>query len=602
MCGIFGYIGSDNGIDYTLKALHLMEYRGYDSAGIAFEENDGFTIIKTVGKVSELEKSVDRYISQRGSSKTLGHTRWATHGIPCENNAHPHRSNDGSIVIVHNGIIENYQELRKELIQHGYSFISDTDTEVFVNYIEYIAKKGYDIKQAFIRALENIQGAFAVAIMSMYDRDAIYAVRKGAPLLLGIGESEYFLSSDICAFLEHTNRVIFLDENEFVTLREDGYVIEDLVTQNKVDKSIEDIDLDIQAAQKQGYTHYMLKEIYEQPEVIEQSLLGKFSGDKILLPHFPSYIPRRIHIIACGTSYYAGLWGKYVIEEIAGIPVEVEIASEFRYRKKVIEQDVLVVAITQSGETADTVAGIQIARELGCKTMAICNVVGSTITRMVDTVLYTQAGPEISVASTKAMTSQMIALICMSLHYASDTTSSKYQECIYGLRHLADTVREILPLTEKIAMQYAQLCKDKKSFFYLGRGYCYPLALEGALKLKELTYIHAEGYPAGEMKHGPIALVEKNLMSIVLLFDDEFGKKTQSAISEIQAREGQVIAIAPVGVMTTADFEWHVPKTVDILQSFIFLPVLQLFSYSIACLLDRNVDMPRNLAKSVTVE
>lgn len=602
MCGIFGYIGSDNGIDYTLKALQLMEYRGYDSAGIVFEENEVFTVIKTVGRVDELKKNVYKQVANKTSSKALGHTRWATHGTPCEKNAHPHQSNDGTIVMVHNGIIENYQELKEELLTHGYSFISDTDTEVFVNYIEWIAREGYSLKQAFMQALQKVKGAFAVAIMSTREPDSIYAMRRGAPLLLGIGDNEYFLASDICGFLQHTNTVIYLDENELVTLRDKQYLIENLYTQEKIHKVAEHTNLDMQSAQKQGYAHYMLKEIYEQPEVIEQSLLGKIVDSKVSLPHLPKEAPSRIHIIACGTSYYAGLWGKYAIEEIAGIPVEVEIASEFRYRKKAIAPDTVVLAITQSGETADTVAGIKIARELGCKTIAICNVVGSTITRMVDTVLYTQAGPEISVASTKAMTSQMIALLCIALHYTCDTTSTRYQEYIYGLQHLSSIVREILPSTEQVAKQYAELCKDKKSFFYLGRGYCYPLALEGALKLKELTYIHAEGYAAGEMKHGPIALVEKSLMTIVLLFDDEFGEKTQSAIAEIQAREGQVIAIAPYGLATSADFEWHLPKTVDILQSFIVLPALQLLSYSIACLLERNVDMPRNLAKSVTVE
>ncbi|MDE7469529.1 MAG: glutamine--fructose-6-phosphate transaminase (isomerizing) [Desulfovibrionaceae bacterium] len=602
MCGIFGYIGSDNGIHYTLEALQLMEYRGYDSAGIVFEEEKAFTLIKTVGKVAELKKTVNTRVANTTSSKALGHTRWATHGIPCEKNAHPHQSNDGSVVIVHNGIIENYQELRTELVAEGYSFISDTDTEILVNYIEYMAQKEGGIKQGLVRALQHVKGAFAIALMSTRDTSSIYAMRRGAPLLLGIGKGEYFLASDMCAFLQHTNDVIFLDENELVTLHDTEYSIESLYTGERIDKSIESVDFDIQSAQKQGYAHYMLKEIYEQPDVIEQSLIGKLSDGKIVLSHLPKEQPPRIHIIACGTSYYAGLWGKYAIEELAGIPVEVEIASEFRYRKKALDKNTLVLAITQSGETADTVAGCAIARELGCKTMAICNVVGSTITRMVDTVLYTQAGPEISVASTKAMTSQMIALLCIALHYSSNRESEQYREYIGGLQHLASTVRDILPQTEKIARQYAELCKDKKSFFYLGRGYCYPLALEGALKLKELTYIHAEGYPAGEMKHGPIALVEKSLMTIALLFDDEFGEKTQSAISEIQAREGQVIAIAPLGLVTTADFEWHLPKTVDLLQSFIMLPALQLLSYSIACLLDRNVDMPRNLAKSVTVE
>lgn len=602
MCGIFGYIGSDNGIQYTLTALQLMEYRGYDSAGIVFEEQDMFTVIKTVGKVADLERNVKKRTSTLVSSKALGHTRWATHGIPSEKNAHPHQSNDGTIVMVHNGIIENHHELKNELCNHGYTFISDTDTEIFVNYIEYLVAQEGGIKNALLRALQRVKGAFAIALMSTHESDAIYAMRRGAPLLLGIGENEYFLASDMCAFLQHTKDVIFLDEDELVTLKQRGYIIEDIYTQRVIEKPIEKITLDIHAAQKQGYAHYMLKEIYEQPEVIEKTLLGKLVNDKIVLSEMPSLPPKRMYIIACGTSYYAGLWGKYVIEELAGISVEVEIASEFRYRHREISKDTLILAITQSGETADTVAGITLARSMGYTTMAICNVVGSTITRLVDTVIYTQAGPEISVASTKAMTSQMVALLSIALHYAKDKESTRYKECIDSLQQLPSVVRDILPMTEKIAKQYAELCRDKKSFFYLGRGYCYPLALEGALKLKELSYIHAEGYASGEIKHGPIALVEKSLMSIVIVFDDEFGEKTQSAIAEIRAREGQVIAIAPIGIATTADFEWHLPKTVNILQSFIVLPALQLFSYALACLLQHDVDMPRNLAKSVTVE
>lgn len=602
MCGIFGYIGSHNSIEYTLSALELMEYRGYDSAGIVFQESESFTIIKTVGKVAQLRKNIASHSKNNESTKALGHTRWATHGVPSEENAHPHVSNDGSIVMVHNGIIENYNELREELLSEGYSFSSETDTEIFVNYIEYIGKNSSSIKEAFVRVLGKVKGAFSVAIMSTKESDRIYAVRRGAPLVLGIGKGEYFLASDICAFLHHTKDVIFLDEDELVILKNDSYTIEECFTEKRIEKAIEHISWDIQAAQKQGYAHYMVKEIYEQPDVIEQSLLGKISKNKVFLKELSSLSFKRIHIIACGTSYYAGLWGKYVIEELSGIPVEVEIASEFRYRVKAIEADTLILAITQSGETADTVAGITIAKELGCQTVAICNVVGSSITRIVDTILYTQAGPEISVASTKAMTSQMIVLLSIALHYASNQESEEYKEYIKGLQNISSTIRSSLGAIEKVAQQYAQLCKEKKSFFYLGRGLCYPLALEGALKLKELTYIHAEGYPAGEMKHGPIALVERSLMTIVLLFDDEFGKKTQSAIAEIQAREGQVIAIMPIGLSTTADFEWHLPKTRGVLQSFIILPALQLFSYTVACLLEHNVDMPRNLAKSVTVE
>lgn len=605
MCGIFGYKGKGDGIALTVSALHAMEYRGYDSAGIAFFEDDSIHVVKRAGKVSALEEAVDVLFEKRQKSVSvaIGHTRWATHGVPSDVNAHPHVSNNGSIAIVHNGIIENFVTLKHELIEAGYSFLSETDTEVFCNYIEYKTRSCATIEDAIKSAVRAAQGAYSIAVL--YDKmpDTVYAVRRGAPLMLGVGEDGFSIASDVCALLPHTRTVMYLEDDTFVAITSTGCALTNCNTGAVLPICTEQIAWNMQDAQKKGYPHYMLKEIYEQPEVIESCMRGRVSGNTITIAELATLKkPKRLHIIACGTSYYAGLWGKYVIEKYAGIATEVEIASEYRYREVAMQEDTYVVAISQSGETADTLASAKKAKEQGYPLITLCNVMASSLTHIADYSILTQAGPEISVASTKAMTSQMLLLLYIALYWHKEESEPTVVRYIQALQQLPAIVADALPSMEKTAKYYAQRCAHYQHFFYLGRGTSYPLALEGALKLKELSYLHAEGYPAGEMKHGPIALIEDSLMTFALVTNDECGTKIQSAIAEIQARCGKVIAIGSNVTPSLGDDQWNIPTAYGDLESFIILPALQLFSYAFATLLGNNVDMPRNLAKSVTVE
>ncbi|MGL4721857.1 MAG: glutamine--fructose-6-phosphate transaminase (isomerizing) [Desulfovibrionaceae bacterium] len=606
MCGIFGYVGYRAAIPLVMEGLHFLEYRGYDSAGIVFEDRGELLVIKSLGKVSLLDEKLNKYPSFLANT-ALGHTRWATHGVPSENNAHPHKSNSSKLAIVHNGIIENYQELKEELLKAGYIFFSETDTEILVNYIEYrMMQENLSLQEALKKVLRRLCGTYAFAIMSIDEPRTIYAARVGAPLTMGIGIKEYFLASDVSAFLQYTKDVIFIEEGELLCIKEQEYTVIDLKTDNMLNKTVEHISWDIQSAKKGGFKHYMLKEIYEQPHVIKECCTGRVFENIITIPEIEdTALPESIYIIACGTSYYAALWAKYILEDIAGIHTEVEVASEFRYRKRAVGTSTTVIAISQSGETADTLAALRIAKEENLYTIALCNVIGSSLAREADTVIYTQAGPEISVASTKAMMSQMLVIFLMSLVWAKKKGAieknilEKYIEEIKRMPSLLESALESMQRrSEELAMQFAHV----KSFFYLGRDIAYPLVLEGALKLKELSYIHAEGYPAGEMKHGPIALIDSALPTLVLLFDDMLISKMKATVEEIQARRGSVIAIVPDSITIEAEHLWYIPEAFGVMQSFIALPAMQLLSYSMAVYLGHDVDQPRNLAKSVTVE
>lgn len=539
----------------------------------------------------------------------MGHTRWATHGVPAERNAHPHASNDGRLAIVHNGIIENYQELKEELLQKGYVFHSETDTEVLVNLIADCHKQEADLLKAFAAALRRAHGAYAVCLMSREYPGEIWAARMSAPLIFGIGTGEHFVASDIPAFLPYTRTVVFLEDGEIVHATNSEYEILSLADLSPVEHEPQTIQWDMQAAQKGGYRHFMLKEIFEQPQVIVDGLSGRLNAarDTVLLPELDALpVPRRLHIVACGTSYHSGLWARHLIEPWAKVPVQLEIASEFRYRESLpLDKDDMVLVISQSGETADTLAALRIAREHGVPVLGLCNVVGSSIARESSAVIYTQAGPEISVASTKAMCSQMLMLALVALYWGGrqgimDTAARARQIAL--LESLPSQLDAALPAMHEKARQLARAYAQARNFFYLGRGHCYPLALEGALKLKELSYIHAEGYAAGEMKHGPIALIDPAFPTFALALGDALFPKVKSNIVEVQARQGKVIALTNPGMDLAVDDVWEIPALPAPLAGFMALPAMQLFSYEMADYLGKDVDQPRNLAKSVTVE
>ena len=606
MCGIIGYTGHRPGVPVVVEGLRRLEYRGYDSAGVAFGLKGELAVIRAKGKLAALEEKL-AHEPVTFATTAMGHTRWATHGEPAERNAHPHRSNDGSLAIVHNGIIENFQEIKAELLGKGYVFHSETETEVLVNLIAECRKSEPDLLKAFAAALRQAHGAYAVCLMDRDDPETLLAARMSAPLIFGIGTGEHFVASDIPAFLPYTRQVVFLEDGDIVRCNAGGYAIMRLEDLAPVRHPVQTITWDMQAAQKGGYRHFMLKEIFEQPRVITDGLSGRVQEGSVCLPELDALpVPERLHIVACGTSYHSGLWGRHLLENWARIPVQVEIASEFRYRDSLLlGKGDMVLVISQSGETADTLAALRIAREKGVPVLGLCNVVGSSIAREASAVILTQAGPEISVASTKAMCSQMLMLALMALYWGqrnhAGMAESRAQH-LSLLESLPQLLGEALPAMHERARELSRKYAQARNFFYLGRGHCFPLALEGALKLKELSYIHAEGYAAGEMKHGPIALIDPAFPSLVLALDDDLYPKVVSNMVEVKARQGKVIALCNAGREPDADDIWRIPALPAPLAGFLALPALQLFSYEMADYLGKDVDQPRNLAKSVTVE
>ncbi len=615
MCGIVGYIGKREAYPIILNGLKRLEYRGYDSAGIALYDGSGIQLCKTQGKVSDLEQKVSSHISTTGSLG-IGHTRWATHGVPNDINSHPHYSNSGNLVIIHNGIIENYSSIKKELLKRGYTFQSDTDTEVLVNLIEEV-KKQEDVKlgKAVQIALNQVVGAYAIAVFDKNKPDEIVVAKLGSPLAIGIGEDEFFVASDATPFIEFTNNAIYLEDEEMAIIRLGREVrVRKLKNDKLVDPYIQELKLNLEQIEKGGYDHFMLKEIYEQPSVIKDTYRGRLLAKKGIVKlggledHIQKFVnANRIIIVACGTSWHAGLVAEYIFEDWARVPVEVEYASEFRYRNPIITEKDVVIAISQSGETADTLAAIKLAKQKGAFVYGVCNVVGSTISRETHSGTYTHAGPEIGVASTKAFTTQITVLTMIALRLAKEKgtiSQSNYMKHLHELELIPDHVGEALKSDEKI-QAIAKVFKDAANFLYLGRGYNFPVALEGALKLKEISYIHAEGYPAAEMKHGPIALIDEQMPVVVIAVNSNHYEKVVSNIEEIKARKGKIIAVVTEGDTTVkelADYIMEVPKTVESLSPLVTTIPLQLLSYHIAVMLGKNVDQPRNLAKSVTVE
>ncbi|MEK7275452.1 MAG: glutamine--fructose-6-phosphate transaminase (isomerizing) [Candidatus Desantisbacteria bacterium] len=619
MCGIVGYVGHKDVVPVLIDGLKHLEYRGYDSAGIAVLSNDVIEIRRSKGKLDGLENMVATQPLQGNIG--LGHTRWATHGRPSEENAHPHRDCKNEIVVVHNGIVENYLSLKEELQARGHVFVSETDTEVFAHLIE--EEFTDDLYAAVQRALKKVRGTYALGVMSLKAPGQIIAARNDSPLIVGLGKDEYFIASDVPAILNHTRDVIFLDNGEMVVLNQNGVRITNLDGEEKK-KAVVKITWSATQAEKAGYRHFMLKEIFEQPTAIEDTLRTRLGEDNIHLEEMELSSHQlekieKITIIACGTSWHAGLVGKFIIEELVRIPVEVDIASEFRYRDPIISDKTLTIAISQSGETADTLSGIRQAKSKGSKIVSICNVLGSSIPRESDGTIYTHAGPEIGVASTKAFTSQLTALYLLAIYLGRERGvigSERAKELINELRRLPHLAGHILELDEKDEKdeknekggklkKLAHEFSYYKDFLYLGRGINYPIALEGALKLKEISYIHAEGYPAGEMKHGPIALIDEDMPVVTIATYGKTYEKILGNIEEVKARDGIVIALATEGDMEVAkkaDHLIYVPHTMEIFSPILTIIPLQLLAYYIADKKGCDVDQPRNLAKSVTVE
>lgn len=614
MCGIVGYIGFREAYPILIKGLHRLEYRGYDSAGVAIiNSEDKLSVYKTKGKVQHLEE----YTKGKDTTGTIGiaHTRWATHGEPSNCNAHPHYSQSESLALIHNGIIENYAVLKAQLTQNGYSFQSSTDTEVLVQLIEYIKSlNNCDLFTAVQIALNQVVGAYAIAVIEKGKPDQIIAARKSSPLVIGIGDGEFFLGSDASPIIEYTNKVIYLDDEEIAILKRDKEP--KVITISNIEKTpeIKQLEMNLCQLERGGYPHFMLKEIFEQPETLKNCMSGRINieGTNItlsgIIDHKEKFInARRIIIIACGTSWHAGLIGEYLFEEFCRIPVEVEYASEFRYRNPVIYADDIVIAISQSGETADSLAAIELARKAGAFVYGVCNVVGSSIPRNTNSGSYTHCGHEIGVASTKAFTAQVTTLILMALTIAKEKKAieeEKYVEITKELLSIPSKIKKVLSSNEKIK-ELSNIFTYAQNFIYLGRGYNYPIALEGALKLKEISYIHAEGYPAAEMKHGPIALIDNEMPVVTIATHSAIYDKVVSNIQEIKARRGKVIAIINEGdetMKSIADQYIEIPTTIECLDPLLTVIPLQLLAYHIAVNKNRDVDMPRNLAKSVTVE
>jgi glucosamine--fructose-6-phosphate aminotransferase (isomerizing) len=612
MCGIVGYVGPKQAFPILMKGLYRLEYRGYDSAGIALLDGD-LKLYKTKGKVSDLE----HFVKDKDISGTIGiaHTRWATHGEPNNVNAHPHYSQTQNLALIHNGIIENYSAIKEELIKRGYKFISDTDTEVIIHLIEDIkSNEQVSLEEAVRIALNQVVGAYAIVVISKDDPDTLVAARKGSPLVVGIGQDEFFLASDAAPIVEYTQDVVYLNDEEIVCVRKNHKIKIKTIKNDEKTPYIQKLEMNLTELEKGGYDHFMLKEIFEQPRSILDSMRGRLNAKEgtVKLGGIQDYEQKmanakRFIIIACGTSWHAGLVGEYVLEELTRIPVEVEYASEFRYRNPVIYEDDIVIAISQSGETADTLAAIELARSKGATIIGICNVVGSSIARATHAGSYTHAGPEIGVASTKAFTAQVTILTLMALRIAQmkgTIEKSRFYRILNELEAIPEKVKEALKVDAQIK-ELARIFTYTRNFLYLGRGYNFPVALEGALKLKEISYIHAEGYPAAEMKHGPIALIDREMPVVVIATNKGTYDKVLSNIQEVKARKGKIIAIVTKGdieVKNLADYVIEVPETEEMLVPLLATIPLQLLSYHIAVMRDCNVDQPRNLAKSVTVE
>lgn len=614
MCGIVGYIGKRQVFPILIKGLKRLEYRGYDSAGVAMiNDNGDLSVYKTKGKVADLEQ----FCEDKNITGTVGiaHTRWATHGEPSSVNAHPHYSESKNIAIIHNGIIENYADLKKKLVADGVKFRSDTDTEVIVQLIEYIqTRKNVDLLTAVRFALTQLIGAYAIAVLDKRDKDQIIAARKQSPLVIGIGEDEFFLGSDATPIIEYTDKVVYLDDDNIAVIRrgDDLKVVNTL--NDTLNPEVCTVDLDLGQIEKGGFPHFMLKEIFEQPECLENCMRGRINveANNVTLSAVIDYrrqllAAKRVIIVACGTSWHAGLIGKQLIESLCRIPVEVEYASEFRYRNPVIDSSDVVIAISQSGETADTLAAVNLAKDNGAFVYGVCNAIGSSISRDTDTGSYIHVGPEIGVASTKAFTGQVTVLLMLALALGKEKgtiTNEQYSKIVSELCTVPEKMKSLLKLNDRIS-ELSKTFTYVSNFLYLGRGYNYPVALEGALKLKEISYIHAEGYPAAEMKHGPIALIDSDMPVVVIAPHDEMYQKVLSNIQEIKARKGKVIALVSKGddtISKIADEVIEIPQTLECLEPLVASIPLQLLAYHIAVCKGKNVDQPRNLAKSVTVE
>ena len=610
MCGIVGYIGSRDAVSVLLSGLKRLEYRGYDSSGVAVAHpNKTLELEKATGKIAELEKKLKEH--PLFANIGIAHTRWATHGAPTVENAHPHTSYDGKISIVHNGIIENYASLKAKLISEGIKFQSETDTEVLAHLIARFYKG--DLKAAVLKALDKVEGTFGLAVICSEEPDTLIGARRGSPLILGIGSnSDFFLASDVSAIINHTQKVVYLDDNDIVQITGNNYSIVNM-NSHEVQREVKDVEFDADAVAKGGFAHFMLKEIFEQPEVLRNTMRGRLlsAEGNAKLAGLDTNIKElrninRIIITACGTSYYAGMVGEYMIEDLAGVPVEVEYASEFRYRNPIIKPGTLVLAISQSGETADTLAALKEAQQKGATALAICNGVGSTIARTSDGGVYLHAGPEIGVASTKAFTSQVtvLAMIALLLGRQRRLSFESGADIVKAMQELPGLVEQTFKLSDQIA-GIANKYVKANNFLYLGRHFNYPVAMEGALKLKEISYIHAEGYPAAEMKHGPIALIDENMPVVVIAPKDALFDKVISNVREIKARGGRVIAVTTEDCHPLDEIADHlikVPKTIPMLMPIVTCVPLQLLAYHIAVLRGNDVDQPRNLAKSVTVE
>lgn len=612
MCGIVAYIGNREAYPILIKGLKRLEYRGYDSTGIAIIENQKLTIHKKKGKVADLDAIIEE--KKLSSSIGIGHTRWATHGEPNDRNAHPHYSANGKLAIIHNGIIENYRALKTDLMNKGYTFESDTDTEVFITFLEDIQKTHkLSLADAVRVSLSKVIGAYAIVIMSEDDPDTLYAARKGSPMVIGVGKNEYFIASDATPIVEYTKDVIYLNDEEVAIVKKDKLEITNF-KHIPLNPKIQQVDLDLEEIEKGGYEHFMLKEIFEQPKSIADCMRGriKISDQSLTLGGITKYVnelvnAKKITFIACGTSWHAGLVAEYIFEEFCRIPVEVEYASEFRYRNPIINNGDVVIAISQSGETADTLAAIELAKSKGAIVFGVVNSVGSSISRITHEGAYLHAGPEIGVASTKAFTAQLTVLSMIAIKSAlirGTITKSTFCDLLTELHSIPSKVAIALQADEKVK-EISYKFKDAHNFLYLGRGYNFPVALEGALKLKEISYIHAEGYPAAEMKHGPIALIDENMPVVFIATRDSSYDKIISNIQEVKSRKGKVIAIVTAGdvlIPSMADYTIEVPATHEALMPLVSVVPLQLLSYHIAVMRGANVDQPRNLAKSVTVE
>jgi len=614
MCGIVGYVGYRDVYPILIKGLHRLEYRGYDSAGIALVQNEEIVYVyKCKGKVSDLEEHCQG--KNLTGSTGIAHTRWATHGEPNNENAHPHFSNDGRMALIHNGIIENYQPLKAALLKRGYNFVSQTDTEALVHLIEDIKKNvQVELAEAVRLALTQVVGTYAIIVISAEEPNTLIAARKGSPLIVGFGKDEYFVASDGAALVEYTQKVVYLNDEEMAILTPGNDISIKTIDNKRIVHYVQELEISLTEMEKGGYEHFMIKEIYEQPKSIADSMRGRLNAEKdiVMLGGIKEYEDillkaRRFIIVACGTSYHAGLVAEHTFEDLLRIPVEVEYASEFRYRNPIIYDDDVVIAISQSGETADTLAAIELAKQKGATVLGVCNVVGSSIARATHAGSYTHAGPEIGVASTKAFTAQLTVLALMALCLAKrkgKIAKTRYAKLIAELESIPSKIEEVLKL-EPVVKEVAAYMKNYSNALYLGRNYNFPVALEGALKLKEISYIHAEGYPAAEMKHGPIALIDEDMPVVVIATNKGTYGKILSNIQEVKSRKGKIISIVTEGdteVKSISDYVIEIPETEEMFVPFLATIPLQLLAYHVAVMRGKNVDQPRNLAKSVTVE